>query len=372
MTHIVTIGWGNGQGAILRHLHRRNTDEIQISAIFSMSDDGRTTWVLMKQFYEAFGVDLPPPGDIRRWFYSLSNYSNVPQLTELLETVLDMPGNIGDYSLEDICKSIGIDFDLGDEYISLLLPMEYKIQWHKFGNILTAALYYHYSFDFNKTVQKLSEMCQISGMILPITFDRALIQAELKNGDIITSQDSISNRADYNSPIKKISLVKCSHKAKINPEVLQVIDSADIIIITPGDLFTSLLSNFLFPELAANIKKNWKEVFFMLNGNNTIWETTWFTICDFIDVFYEKTWIIPDYLVGNNMKPILSEAEKIRFKNDISVKWWEYLILDTHNKNIVSKRYKDIKFISGDYIEEWSLYKLSSLAVNDMMELIKK
>lgn len=378
---ILTIGWGNGQGSILRLLHEKinkNMGDISLSSIFSMSDDGRTTWVLMKEFYKSFWVDLPPPGDIRKGLYSLSNSSKKQELMDLFETIFELGWNISDYSISDMLSFLleNQDYDIWKMFMNLdrgyILDINSPIAWHKFGNILMAALFAKYDFDFLKMRDMMGEICNIWWKIIPVTTSRALIQAELSDNVIIKTQDHISNIADYTGIIKNISLMECSQKAIINSEIYEQIESADIIVITPWDLFTSILSNFLFPELSTAIKKSWKKVVFMLNGNNKRWETTGYSICDFIDVFYKNTNITPDYILGNNTLPDLNAEEKERFKNDISVKWWDYLILDDENKKIILKKYSNIEFISWDYIEKENLYKLNFRAIDDLLSRVKK
>lgn len=378
---ILTIGWGNGQGSILRLLHEymnRNIGDISLSSIFSMSDDGRTTWVLMKEFYKSFWVDLPPPGDIRKWLYSLSNSSKKQELMDLFETIFEIDWNIADYSISDMLSLLlgNQGSDIGKIFMNLnrdyILDIKSPIAWHKFGNILMAALFAKYDFDFLKMRDTMWKICDIWWKIIPITTSRALIQAELSDGTVIKTQDHISNIADYTWVIQNISLMECSQKAIINSEIYNEVEWADLIIITPWDLFTSILSNFLFQELSAAMRTSWKKVVFMLNGNNKRGETTGYSICDFIDVFYKHTNIIPDYLLGNNTLPDLTAEEKERFKNDISVKWWDYLILDDENKGVILCKYPNIEFISWNYIEKENLYKLNAQAIDDLLSVLKK
>ena len=70
--NIVFIGWGNGQSNILKWIREVFPEEINVTSIVSMSDDGRTTWVLMNLYNTTFGDHLPPPWDLRRCLFSLS------------------------------------------------------------------------------------------------------------------------------------------------------------------------------------------------------------------------------------------------------------------------------------------------------------
>ena len=72
MKKITTIWWGNGQSNLLDWLFTTIWDKIEISSIVSMSDDGRTTWDLMRAFDDELWLHLPPPWDLRRCLFSLS------------------------------------------------------------------------------------------------------------------------------------------------------------------------------------------------------------------------------------------------------------------------------------------------------------
>jgi len=73
MKKIVTIGWWNGQSNLLDAFYRYLDKDIEISSIVSMSDDWRTTWKLMKEFEKQLNLHLPPPRDLRRCLFMMSD-----------------------------------------------------------------------------------------------------------------------------------------------------------------------------------------------------------------------------------------------------------------------------------------------------------
>jgi len=79
----------------------------------------------------------------------------------------------------------------------------------------------------------LNKILEVKANILPITIDKAFIYAELENGEIIETQDNISNVSNYNSAIKKIDLMKNSVDAKLNSNIEKTILEADYIVICP-------------------------------------------------------------------------------------------------------------------------------------------
>lgn len=376
MTHIVTIWWGNGQSSILQYFYdcfkENKLGGIRISSIFSMSDDGRTTGTLMKEFQKTFWIDLPPPWDLRRWLYYTSDTFERETIMKIYEHILTLEWNIAEYTMQQIVDTLDSLYKLPAEISWLRLEISAPISWHKCGNLLMACLYKHYDFDYWKMVDYMSTYLQVFSNIIPITTHRALMKATLVNGDEIHTQDRISNGADYWSAIKSIELMECSKYAQLNQDAIIHLKQADVVIITPWDLYTSILSNFFWKDISNAILESRASVYFMLNGNNKPWETTHYKAKDFIDIFVEKTWIIPDVVIGNESVPELSEIQKYEFTNDVSVKWWEFLLLNHTVKENIRWDYKNIRFLSGSYIEPGLLYKYTRQVVDDILEDIKK
>ncbi len=79
----------------------------------------------------------------------------------------------------------------------IILPIESSLEGHKFGNILMGTLFYHFDQDYNKMVEFMHEFLLVGGNVIPVTTDKAFIQATLSDGTIIERQDHISNIPDY-------------------------------------------------------------------------------------------------------------------------------------------------------------------------------
>lgn len=133
--HIVTIGGGNGHSNMLSGIHEVFEDRIDLSSIVSMSDDGRTTGLLMKYFSEDLGIHFPPPGDLRRCLYVLSRSIHRDDFQKYFEMVLEKEISIDTVTLGDISKMAGAyEFleKINFAYFDIKLPIHQSLGGHKF------------------------------------------------------------------------------------------------------------------------------------------------------------------------------------------------------------------------------------------------
>lgn len=397
MKNIVTIWWWNWQSNLLSGLLEWFNKEVNISSIVSMSDDWRTTWNLIKAFDSELNTHLPPPWDLRRCLFSLSNsqyrdyfelvfeytFLNEEQIKNL--TILDLFKQINKellffwkwWELKNELKKF-IDFSEWNlyEYVNnkcseifdFKLPLNIKLKWHKFWNILMASIFYNFDKDYEKMIDFMHNILEVDWEVIPVTTKRAFIRAVLWNGDIIESQDRISNVADYNSWIADLELMDCSTWAIANKKAHEEIIKADYIIIWPGDLFTSIISNFIIWWVKESIKQTNAKIIFIWNSTNKWWETTWLTQLDFINKIERFLWKRIDYFVLNNKKPTLSDEEKDIFKSHISVKWWDYLFLSSWEKDELERR--KIKVLEADLLSQNSFYKHSKEKITNVLKSI--
>lgn len=124
---IVTIGGGNGHSNILGAIQKSFVQHVDLSAIVSMSDDGRTTGRLMRYFHDEMGIHFPPPGDVRRCLYFLSGSAMRSEFEKYFEMVLTEDAPMSSRTLGEIAKSIGAyDFleKLKFPYFDAKLPIQ--------------------------------------------------------------------------------------------------------------------------------------------------------------------------------------------------------------------------------------------------------
>lgn len=106
-------------------------------------------------------------------------------------------------------------------------------------------LYYNLDKDYDKMLDFMHELLQVGGNIIPVTTKKAFIRAVLGNGEVIETQDRISNVAEYSSGIADLELMDSSLDATHHSKACEAIQNSDYILIGPGDLFTSTISNFI-------------------------------------------------------------------------------------------------------------------------------
>ena len=375
MKKIVTIWGWNWQSNLLDWLNEILWNNIKISSIVSMSDDWRTTWKLMKSFKEELWLHLPPPWDLRRCLFSLSSSKYKQQFVKLLESVIIFDWKVSDFTILDILNKLGeknsfIQYlrDFDSVFLDFKLPLKSDINWHKFWNLLMASIFYNLWNDYDKMIDFMHKLLKVDWKIIPVTTKKANIRAVLWNGDIIESQDRISNVSDYNSWISDLELMDCSKDACHNIQVHNTIVEADYIIIWPWDLFTSIISNFIIWGVKKSIAESNAKIIYIWNSTNKWWETIWLTQLDFVNKIERFLWKRINYFVLNNKKPNLSKEELIEFKNDISVKWGDYLFLSNWERSELKRR--KINVIETPLLSQNSFYKHSKEKLIKTLEKI--
>ncbi len=204
--NIVAIGGGTGLSTLLKGLKNYSSN---ISAIVTVTDDGGSSGVLRKQ------LGVQPPGDIRNCLAALSNEE--PILTRLFQ----------------------YRFSRGD-----------GLEGHTFGNLFLSALT-TITGSLEKAVQASSKVLSVQGQVIPATGLDVMLWAELDNGEKIFGESLIGKST---KPIIRIGCIPENPPAL--PAAIEAIRDADLIVLGPGSLFTSLLPNFLVPEIVEALLKN--------------------------------------------------------------------------------------------------------------------
>lgn len=232
---------------------------VHLTSIVSMADNGGSTGRLRDQY------GVLPPGDVRRALVALSD---APQ------------------TLRDL---FNYRFSSGD------------LKEHNFGNIFLSTLE-KMTGNFAEALKVVSQILNIKGSVMPVTLKNITLYAQLANGVVIKGETNIDKpKHNPELPIKKVWL---SPQARINPEAKKAILSADMIVIGPGDLFTSIVPNFLVDGVIATIKKSKAKKVYVCNLMTKFGETHCFKAHDFLNKVEEylgKETL--DYAVFNNKKP---------------------------------------------------------------------
>src|SRR5437588_1025288 len=215
--NVVALGGGTGLSTLLRGLKeyvtRRRDDSARrlqpiadLTAIVTVTDDGGSSGRLRRE------NRILPPGDIRNCMVALSQDEAL--LSHLFQ----------------------YRFHAGRGLIG-----------HNFGNLFLAALT-HVTGDFVEAVRVSSKVLAIRGRIFPSTISNVSLVATLETGRTVHGETRITaSRA----PIKRLKL--SSRRVRPLPRAIEAIKEADLILLGPGSLYTSILPNLMLPEIAAAI-----------------------------------------------------------------------------------------------------------------------
>lgn len=197
---IVAIGGGTGLSTLLRGLKEYTSN---LTAIVTVTDDGGSSGRLRQE------LGVLPPGDIRNCLVALADSEST--MTDLFQ----------------------YRFQEGDGLIG-----------HSFGNLFIAAMC-GIAGDFDRAIKESSKVLKIQGRVLPSTLANVSLEATLADGSKVLGETSISKTR---MPIKSLALVpaQCSPLA----EAIEAIFAADVIVLGPGSLYTSIMPNLLVPGIA--------------------------------------------------------------------------------------------------------------------------
>ena len=174
-----------------------------------------------------------------------------------------------------------------------------KIGNHSVGNIMIAAMN-EIMGGFAPAVQKLSEILNVKGKILPVTLDKAKLCAGLENGEIVVGENNIRPRVvESKSRIKQIFLKDTAAEAA--PGVLEAIREADAIVLGPGSLYTSVICNLLVTDLGKTIIQSRAKKIMVSNLMNEPGETLGYTLAKHVNEverYLGKHAL--DYVIANN------------------------------------------------------------------------
>ena len=251
---VVIIGGGKGLSNILSGLKEYTSN---ITSIVSTFDDGGSTGRLMEQ------MDILPPGDIRKSVIALSESGPV------MESLLTYRFTGG------------------------------KVDNHSLGNLFIAALT-EITGSFPEAIQKMADIFNVRGKILPVTIGKAKLCAGLENGEIVVGENNIRPRVlESKSKIKQIFL----KDGEVVPAdgVIESIRNADVVVIGPGSLYTSGACNFLVNDLGKAIMQTKAKKIFISNLMNEPGETLGYTLAKHVNEIerYIGKHVL-DYCICNN------------------------------------------------------------------------
>ena len=258
---VVVLGGGTGLSTLLRGLKNFPLD---ITAVVSVCDDGRSTGKLRKEFNQ------PAVGDIRQVIISLS------ETEPLIEKVL------------------GYRFETSTD-----------LNGHAVGNLLLTALT-NITGNMSEGIKALSKVLNIKGNVMPLTEENVTLMAKMTDGKVIEGEHNITN---YKGIIKKIYYKK---KPVVNKEVICAILEADYIVLSMGSVYTSILPNLICEDLVKAIDKSEGKIMHICNIMTQPGETDNFRASDHVK-------LLNKYLGKRKIEAVIVNQEVI--PDSVSMKY---------------------------------------------------
>lgn len=251
---VVVIGGGTGMPVLLRGLKNL---PIHLTALVTVADDGGSTGRIRKD------MAIPAPGDIRNVIAALSDAE--PILLNLFQH----------------------RFQTGN-----------GLSGHSMGNLLLAAMT-SVTGDFYTGIKEISRVLNVKGDIYPISNENLTLHARMEDGTIVSGE---SNIPLANRKIERIFLTP--ENIKPMPHAVEAIQKADLIVISPGSLYTSIMPNLVIPGIGSALKQAKAKVVYVCNIMTQKGETTGYTAADHVQAIY-------DHIGNETINAIIVHSEPI-------------------------------------------------------------
>ena len=262
----VIIGGGHGQSAICRGI--KNIEDLDITAIVTVADDGGSTGRLRRQFH------IPAMGDIRNVMIALAES----------ETLM---GTLMDYRFEDAEGN------------------EEDVAGHNLGNLILTAMTQQCG-SFLEAVQTIGKVLNVKGSIIPATTQVISLFALMEDGVVVKGEANIPDRANH---IRKVFYDVPVHAT---PEAVKAIAKADLIIYGIGSVYTSILPNVIIPEIAKALHKAKGRKVYFCNAMTQPGETDGYTVEDHVQALVDHGAPVDAVIVCKDNIPdkVVSRYEK--------------------------------------------------------------
>lgn len=258
---IVAIGGGTGLSMLLRGIKRYTNN---ITAIVTVGDDGGSSGRLRNE------MGILPPGDIR-----------------------------------NCIAALGDDEDLITELFQYRFKTGEGLEGHSFGNLFLTALC-AITGNMVKAIKESANVLNIRGVVLPATLDDMKLGAEFEDGRIIHGESSIP---EAHGQIKQLFTEPAVCEAL--PEAIAAIGDADLIILGPGSLYTSVIPNLLVKGIVDAILKSKAKKIYVCNIMTQPGETTDYTVASHVNALFKHAGgkkIVDAILVNNSLPDNISEG----------------------------------------------------------------
>ena len=236
---IVTIGGGTGLSVLLRGV-KAHTDNL--TAIVTVGDDGGSSGRLRRE------LGVLPPGDFRNCLVAMSDDES-------------LVGELFQYR-----------FDQGN-----------GLEGHSFGNLFIVAMT-DVVGSFEQALLESSRVLAVHGRIMPATLANLSLSARLKDGTVVNGESNITERG---GPIDRLFIEP--RDAGAHPAAVEAIEKAELVLIGPGSLYTSILPNLLVPGISEAIQRTKATKLYICNVATQVGESDGYTVVDHLGALQSHT-----------------------------------------------------------------------------------
>ena len=287
MKKITVFGGGTGMSTLLKGLKEF---PVELDAVVSVCDDGRSTGKLRKEF------NIPAMGDIRKVIISLSKTE--PLMEQLLNYRFETYSDLNEHTVGNLLLTAGSQVT---------------------GNL-------------SDGIKTLSKVLNLQGKVIPFSEDDITLVGLMENDSEVEGESEITN-----SPLR-IKKVYYKEEPKVCEEVIESIRNSDLIIFSMGSLYTSIIPNLLSKQIINEIDKSKSKLMYVCNMMTQPGETDNMSVSNHISIINEylgKRKI--DVVVANNGKIDSKLIEK-------------YSTLEQKDPVLVDKENINIELLEGDFV----------------------
>ncbi len=261
---VVVLGGGTGMSSLLKGL---KNFPVEISAIVSVSDDGKSTGRLREEF------GIPAVGDVRKVLVALSNTKET-----LFEELLDYR----------FATASGLN-------------------GHTIGNLLLTAAT-NTCGNMSEGIELLSKLLSLKGKVIPLTEDSVTLMAQMDDGSIIEGEHNITEAN------KHIEYIYYKEEPIVNQIAVEAIYNADLVILSMGSLYTSIIPNLLCPGINEALDKSKAPILYACNIMTQPGETDEFSVSDHVNLLNEYLGAKKVSVVVAN-KSIIEETSRKKYES---------------------------------------------------------
>lgn len=259
--NIVTVGGGTGSYTVLSGL--KNLENVSLTALVSMADDGGSNGILRDE------LGVLPPSDVRLCLVALSEHTEI------------------------VRKLMVYRFENG------------TLSGLNFGGIFLAALE-KVTGDFVTGVEIASEILKVKGKVIPITKNKACLSILFKDGKLIEGETKIDHANFEEGSIEKIFY---KDKVRLNVSAKNAIAEADYIILGPGDYYTSVIPNIIVDGFKKAVSGSKAKIILPINLTNKQGHTMFWKASDYVTVMEKYLGKSIDFILVNTEMPSKEQIE---------------------------------------------------------------